>query len=96
MIYSNEKGDQLPGKREAPDGKCCVAGARNEKEECQIYVAECRWGLRSGRTSGAAPKKGVLYGGVYSSSRVCAGVCEGLSIVSCNKTCRIDIWSIDD
>ena len=38
----------------------------------------------------------VLYGGVRSSSRVCAGVCEGVSIVSCNETCRIDIRSIDD
>ena len=38
----------------------------------------------------------LLYGGVRSSSRVCEGVCEGVSVVSCNKTCRIDIWSIDD
>ena len=38
----------------------------------------------------------LLYGGVRSSSRVCAGVCEGVSIVSCNETCRIDIRSIDD
>jgi len=38
----------------------------------------------------------LLYGGVCSSSRVCAGVCEGVSIVSCNETCRIDIRSIDD
>ena len=38
----------------------------------------------------------VLYGGVCSSSRVCAGVCEGVSIVSCNETCHIDIRSIDD
>jgi len=38
----------------------------------------------------------LLYGGVHSSSRVCAGVCEGVSIVSCNETCRIDIRSIDD
>ena len=40
MIYSDGNGDQLPGKREAPDGKCCVAGAQNEKEEGQIYAAE--------------------------------------------------------
>jgi len=40
MIYSNEKGDQLPGKRAVPDGKCCIAGARNENEECQIYAEE--------------------------------------------------------
>jgi len=38
----------------------------------------------------------LLYGGERSSSRVCAGVCEGVSIVSCNETCRIDIRSIDD
>ena len=38
----------------------------------------------------------LLYGGVCASSRVCAGVCEGVSIVSCNETCRIDIRSIDD
>jgi len=37
----------------------------------------------------------LLYGGVRSSSRVCAGVCEGVSIVSCNETCRIDIRSVD-
>jgi len=37
----------------------------------------------------------LLYGGACSSSRVCAGVCEGVSIVSCNETCRIDIRSID-
>jgi len=58
MIYSNEKGDQLPGKRGAPDGKCCVAGVRNEKEECQIYAAERRWELRSVQPSGGAPKRG--------------------------------------
>jgi len=40
--------------------------------------------------------QGLLYGGVRSSSRVCAGVCEGVSVVSCNGTCRIDIRSIDD
>ena len=38
----------------------------------------------------------LLYGGVRSSSRVCAGVCEGVSIESCNETCCIDIRSIDD
>jgi len=38
----------------------------------------------------------LLYGGVCSSSRVCAGVCKGVSIVSGNETCRIDIRSIDD
>jgi len=37
-----------------------------------------------------------LYGGVCSSSRVCEGVCKGVSIVSCNKTCRINIRSIDE
>jgi len=37
----------------------------------------------------------LLYGGVRSSSRVCAGVCAGVSIESCNETCRIDIRSID-
>jgi hypothetical protein len=37
-----------------------------------------------------------LYGGVYSSSRVCAGLRDGVSIVSCNETCRINIRSIDD
>ena len=57
MIYSNEKGDQLPGKREALDGKCCVAGARNEKEECQIYAVERRWGWRSVQTRGGEPKR---------------------------------------
>ena len=40
MIYSDEKGDQLRGIREGPDGKCCVAGAQNEKEDCQIYAEE--------------------------------------------------------
>jgi len=45
MIYWNEKGDQLPERRGAPDGKCCIAGVWNEKEECQIYAAERRkWG----------------------------------------------------
>jgi len=38
----------------------------------------------------------LLYGGLCSSSRVCTGVCEGVSIVSCNETCHIDIRSIDD
>jgi hypothetical protein len=38
----------------------------------------------------------LLYGGVCSSSRVCAGVCERVSIVSCDETCRINIRSIDD
>jgi hypothetical protein len=38
----------------------------------------------------------MLYSGVRSGSRVCAGVFEGVSIVPCNETCRIDIWSIDD
>ena len=38
----------------------------------------------------------MLHGGVCSSSWVCAGVCEGVSIESCNETCRIDIRSIDD
>jgi len=33
----------------------------------------------------------LLYGGVCCSSRVCAGICEGVSIVSCNEACRIDI-----
>ena len=37
----------------------------------------------------------VLDWGVWSSSRVCAGVCEGVSVVSCNETCPIDIRSID-
>jgi len=74
MIYSDEKGDQLPGKSGAPEAKCylekrsakwevlCgkeewtkgVAGARNEKAECQIYAVEHRWGLRSIETSGGA------------------------------------------
>jgi len=58
MIYLDGKGDQLPGKRGAPDGKCCVAGARNEKKECQIYAAEHRWRLRSVQTSGGALKRG--------------------------------------
>jgi hypothetical protein len=62
MIYLNEKGDQQPRKRGAPDGKCCVAGGRIEKEECQIYAAECRWGLRRFQTSGGALK----WGGVWS------------------------------
>jgi hypothetical protein len=38
----------------------------------------------------------MLYGGVCSSNRVCAGVCEGVSIVLWKETCLIDIWSIDD
>jgi len=38
----------------------------------------------------------MLYSGVCSSSQVCAGVWEGVSIVLCNETCRIDIRSIDD
>jgi len=58
MIHSDEKGDQLPEKRGAPDGKCCVAGVQNEKEECQIYAAECHWGLRSVQTSRGVPKRG--------------------------------------
>jgi hypothetical protein len=33
----------------------------------------------------------LLYGGMRTSSLVCAGICEGVSIVSCNKTCSIDI-----
>jgi len=47
-------------------------------------------------SSTACSQSRLLYGGVCSSSRVCAGVCEGVSIVSCNKTGRIDIRSIDD
>jgi len=43
-----------------------------------------------------AKAQNLLYGGVDSSSGVCAGVCEGVSIVSFNETCRIDIRSIDD
>jgi len=38
----------------------------------------------------------MLYGGVYSSSQVCMGVCEVVPIVSCNETCRIYIRLIDD
>jgi hypothetical protein len=38
----------------------------------------------------------VLYCGVYVSSRVCAGVYKGVSIVLCNETCYIAIRSIDD
>ena len=36
----------------------------------------------------------LVYGGVCSSNRVCEGVCEGVSIVSYNKTCPIDICLI--
>jgi len=61
MIYLDEKGDQLPGKRGAPDGKCCVAEARNEKEAWQINAAERRWGLRRVQTSGGAPKRGGVW-----------------------------------
>jgi len=43
-----------------------------------------------------ARAQNLLYGGVCSSSRVCAGVCDGVSIVLCDETCRIDIRSIDD
>jgi hypothetical protein len=50
----------------------------------------------SGAATSAGIVKSVLYGGVCSSSPVCAGVCEGVSIVSCNETCRINIRSIDD
>jgi hypothetical protein len=35
-----KKGTSYQGKEERRDGKCGVAGARNEKEECQIYAAE--------------------------------------------------------
>jgi hypothetical protein len=45
---------------------------------------------------GTSWSSNLLYGGGCSSSQVCAGVCEGESIVSCNETCRIDIRSIDD
>jgi hypothetical protein len=38
----------------------------------------------------------MLYGGVRSSSQVCAGICKGVSIESWNVTCHIDIRSIDD
>ena len=38
----------------------------------------------------------LLYGGVCSSSRVCAGICEGVSIVLCKETCHIDRRLIDD
>jgi hypothetical protein len=38
----------------------------------------------------------LWYGGMCSSSRVCTGVCEGVTIVSCNGTCRIHIGSIID
>ena len=38
----------------------------------------------------------LLYSGVCSSSRVCAGVCEGGSMVSCNEPCHIHISSIVD
>jgi len=56
MIYSNETGDKLPGTSGVPDGKCCVAGALNEKLECQIYDVECQLRLRSVQTRGGAPK----------------------------------------
>jgi len=58
MIYSDEKGDQLSGKRAGPDGKCCVAGVRKEKEKCQIYASERQWGLRSVQTSRGALNRG--------------------------------------
>jgi len=67
MIYSDEKEDQLPGNRGAPDGKCCVARERNENEECQIYAAERRWGLRSVQTCGGGQKSGW---GVRSAERI--------------------------
>jgi len=51
------KGDQLQETREAPDGNCCVAGAQNEKEECQIYAVESGWGLRRVQTSGGVPNR---------------------------------------
>jgi hypothetical protein len=38
----------------------------------------------------------LLYGGGCFCSRVCACVCEGVSMVSCNESCRIDIKSIND
>jgi len=60
-------------------------------------VAFVAFGLRLGHEAGGLrPPLALLYGGVSSSSRVCAGVCEGVSIVSYNETCRIDIRSIDD
>jgi len=37
-----------------------------------------------------------MYGGVHSSSQVCAGICEGESIVLCNETYRTYIRFIDD
>jgi len=56
----------------------------------QLKVLESQSGVKMAKMCD------VLYGGMCSSSRVCAGICEGLSIVSCNETCRIDIRSIDD
>jgi len=45
MIYSDENVGQLPGKRGAPDGKCCVEkrGAPKVLEECGMKKnnAEC-------------------------------------------------------
>jgi len=38
----------------------------------------------------------MFYGGLCSSSQVCAEGCDGVSIVSCNETYRIDIRSIID
>jgi len=54
----DDKGDLLPGTREAPDGTCCVAEVQNEKEQSQISDAKCPCGLRRAQTSGGAPGNG--------------------------------------
>jgi len=59
-----KKETNYQGQEEHQDGKCCVAGARNENEEYQISAAECQWGLMSIRISGGLLKSGG--GGVRS------------------------------
>jgi hypothetical protein len=37
MIYSGEKGEQLPGKMDGQDGECCL-----EKRSTHKVIVECR------------------------------------------------------
>jgi len=55
MLYLDEKGDHLPRKEECTAG---VGGARNEKEEYQIYPAAHGWVWKSTHTSWGAQKGG--------------------------------------
>jgi hypothetical protein len=61
-----------------------------------VFSMYARYRSHNDATLSSMEEALLLYSGVCSSSGVCAGVCEGVSIVSCDETCRINIRSIDD